>query len=170
MSAEEDAFALWNAFQTDPAGTYAAIGRQLESHGYSTRPADYDEMRSWYMQQRQATQEQQELAAYDATLDMILGQPENADINRQRIHGFVAAADGDFDRAVQMYREDDARAQVQAAEMVKRQLGWSDEQFQAAMRCQAPPVSGGAASEYQPGVEDPRDALHRAIEIAARRR
>ena len=163
MATEQDAYDLWNAFQADPRGTYAAVGRQLESMGIDTAPEGFHEMRAFIDATRAAQQEEAELAVYDATVDALLAQAPNQDIDKQSLHGFIAAAEGDYLRGIQLYRADEARRTEAAAEQLKRQLGWSDDQFNA-MRRQAPPTAGGAGYERS---GDPTADLHRAIEAAA---
>src|SRR5579862_4832216 len=92
-----DADTLWNAFHADPAGTYEALGRELQQAGFPVTDPRYEQMlESW--------QREQELRAYDEQVAQIVSDPANADIKAELLHGFVAAADGNFDRALDMYR------------------------------------------------------------------
>ena len=118
---------LWNDFHNDPVGTFNSIQAELVSAGYSvgeaaqiagdaaaaaaTEPSPAQVASAQTEDPRLAEmyaafKENQELVAYDASIERIVNDPANKDINPNRLHTFVAAADGDFDRAVQMYRAD----------------------------------------------------------------
>jgi hypothetical protein len=66
----------------------------------------------------------------------------------------VAAAEGDFDNAIQLYREDAARSQVAARES----LGLSDDQLQELQRGEQ------AAQATLGGEYRGQEGLHRAID------
>ena len=133
---------LWRAFQTDPVGTYEAIGHQLTQAGMRPDDPRLAEMYDEFTRQRN-------LAAYDAEIERIISDPANGDINPNRLHTYVAAADGDFERAVQMYRADTA---------------------QIVADYRLAPVEP-APRDYRAEGLSPQEALHRAIEdaTAARR-
>jgi hypothetical protein len=158
MAYEEEAQQLWNAFQTDPVGTYEQLKQALTAEGYIAPEYDprVDEMyANW--------QHQSELKAYDAAIAEIVNDPANADIDPNRLHVYVAAAEGDFDNAIELYREDAARALVGAQES----LGLSDEQLQELRGQQPPAISGGAPALE--GEGNATERLHRAIEEATAR-
>lgn len=138
--ADYEAERLWNAFHTDPVGTYQAVGDQLAEAGLvATEDPRVAEMYADY-------QRQQELAAYDAEIEHIVNDPANADINPNRFHAFVAAANGDFQAAVELYRADALQVM---------------QDYTAAGGDTTP-----APRDYRAEGLSPVDALHRAIEDA----
>jgi hypothetical protein len=148
--ANYEAEELWRAFQTDPVGTYERVGQELAAAGYVAEDPRVAELYAAYTQQ-------QELAAYDAAIQAIMDDPTNADINPNRLHAFVAAADGDFNLALQLYRSD--------AGTILAAYGLAQPGQPGGFDAAAPlPV------ELQPPAPDlsPRHSLHRAIEEATR--
>lgn len=139
--ADYEAEQLWRSFQADPVGTYQAIGSELAEAGVLPDDPRIAEMYADFEQQRN-------LAAYDAAIAEIVNDPANADINPNRLHQFVAAADGDFGRALEMYRADTAE--------VLTTYGLD------------PGLSRGETAQPVPVDRSPVDSLHRAIEEAAR--
>jgi hypothetical protein len=205
-AATEEARQLWESFHQDPEGTFNAVRDQLVSLGYSVgqatqmatdaqvqaaqQPAPAAPMQTAAAQTEDPRlaemyadwTRQRELAAYDAAIEQIVNDPANADINPNRLHIYVAAADGDFDQALVMYRADIANVlmsygvdpttatpqQVDAAADVAQQAQV------AAAAPGAPPVMGGGAGAPVPTTPDyraeglsPQQALHKSIEDAA---
>jgi hypothetical protein len=205
LASTRDAQGLWERIHSDPLGTFNQLRDELVGLGYpvaeatavaqatveenTAAPAPESVAAAAQEDPRVAEmyadwQRQRELAAYDATIEDIVNRPENADINPNRLHTFVAAADGDFNRALEMYRADvatvlqtygidpetaTAQQQEQAAELAAGQVAAPG----------APPVisngSGGGAGAPVPTQPDyaaegisPQDALHKAIEDAAK--
>lgn len=121
---------LLTAFQEDPVGTFNAVQQQLVEAGYLPAQAQQMAQAAYAESQQQpaaaapaqtaaagqedprvaemyaAYQQAAELEAYDAQVAAIVNDPANADINPNRYHTFVAAADGDFQKALEMYRAD----------------------------------------------------------------
>lgn len=210
LASTRDAQNLWDAIHNDPVGTFEAIRNDLVSAGYpvaeaaavaqqtvqegqqapppaaaQTASAAQEDPRIAEMYA--SYQQERELAAYDATIAEIVADPANADINPNRLHTFVAAADGDFQRALDMYRADVATVlqtygidpttatplqQEQAAEIAGRA------QAPGQIAPVAPPVVGAGAGgagapvptqrDYAAEGMSPQEALHRAIEDAAK--
>lgn len=94
-------------------------------------------------------QQNKQLTAYDQTIEQIVAA--NPDVDSNAFHVFVAAAEGNFDKAVSMYRAD--RAQI-----------LSDHGLQRV------PQPGPAAMDYSAaraaGHMTAQDELHRRIEEA----
>jgi hypothetical protein len=131
---------LLAAFQADPAGAYAQIGAELEQAGYITRSDPrIDQMYADY-------QRQQELAAYDNAIAEVVSA--NPDVDPNRIHTYVAAAEGDFEQALQLYRADTARV------------------LSTYSRVAAP--AEDPAPDYRALGMTPQQGLHAAIEQATR--
>lgn len=198
-SIAENAQKLWDAFSSDPAGAYREITTELygeeagkaalealeqrlnaaneqapagESEQQPPAPAGdprMDEMYEWFRNQRARDQQAEEMAVYEASLDEVLSDPANADIQRERFHSFVAATEGDFDQAIAMYREDAARARAE----VLTSLGLTPEQVaeMTAKNNNAPAVMGSeVAGNGAPPPTSPQyqgqEGLDRAIEDA----
>lgn len=206
LAGTRDAQGLWERIHQDPLGTFNALRDELVGLGYpvaeatAAAEATINEAQTSPTAEPQHTaaaaqedprvaemyadwQRQRELAQYDATVEQIVNDPANADINPNRYHTFVAAADGDFNRALEMYRADVAtvlqtygidpatatpQQQEQAAELAANQAAPG-----------APPVisngNGGGAAAPVPTQPDyaaegisPTEALHKAIEDAAK--
>jgi hypothetical protein len=98
-----EARALFDSYAADPVGTHQAISQELAQAGYQTQPEDprLAEMYADY-------QRNNELLAYDAEVERLAAL--NPDVNPNRLHTYIAAADGDFEAAVSMYRNDTAQA------------------------------------------------------------
>ena len=199
--ATAEARSLLESFQTNPVETFNGVKQQLIDLGYTLEQAEagaqqaatdagvgaltpaasdprLDEM-------YEAWQRDQQLQAYDARIAEIANDPRNADINPNRLHVFVAAADGDFDQALEMYRADianvlttygidPATATAQQAQFAAELGNTGGEELAPG----APPVmgngSGAGAGAPVPTVPDyraegkaPQDALHDMIEQAA---
>lgn len=198
LASASDATELWNAFQSDPAGTYDAIKAQLMEAGVieaeaaqqaadaiqaaePTAPAApaedprLQELLAWKQQQEQQTLEEQQMQEYYAAVDQVLADPANADINRDRFHKFVNFADGNFEKAIEMYREDVAASRQEAV----NSLGLTPEQLAELTRNAPPPTLGQDAAaaganipvqdNYKAQGIDPRDALNQMIDRAADR-
>lgn len=194
VAAAENAKALWDAFQEDPVAAYAEITRELygQEHGQATleylqsrlQPAQTEPVAQAAQTEPVAQQPQldpntmltpeelaewrreRELQAYDQAVDQILGDPANADINRELYHTFVAAAEGDFQEAIQRYRAHVAQTLVLYG--IDPATATAAQQAAAAA---APPVMGsevagaGAAPPAQPEYRG-QEGLHKAIEDA----
>lgn len=132
---------LWGAFQNDPVATYRAIGQQLGSAGYPVGDPRIDEMYGFMKEQ----QRQRDLEAYDAAVNAITSDPANADIEPDRLHTFVAAAEGNFERALSMYRQNE---------------------LAAVQRHSADLLAAGFSERQESRDYSPRDSLHKAIEEA----
>lgn len=125
----EQAKQLWDSFQEDPAATYAQITRELWGDEAAQAafaalengqtPATNGTVEQTPAQESVAApapldprmeamlndwERQRELEAYDAEIAKITADPTNADIDPDLIHTFVAAAEGDFNEAIQRYR------------------------------------------------------------------
>lgn len=98
-------------------------------------------------------EEEATLSAYDAAVDQIA--TANPDIDVPRFHRFVHAAEGDFEQALRLYRDDTAAARQEAM----ASLG-IDERRLAELQARGGslPATGG----------DPTARLHAAIEQAAK--
>jgi hypothetical protein len=148
MSYEADR--LWESFQTDPVGTYEAVTADMAAAGYPVGDPRVGEMYDAWKSER-------ELAAYDATIEAIVNDPANADIDPNRLHTFVAAADGDFANALELYRADVARVLDTYGVNGQGQTGGFDHTAPLPGETQRPPVENLS----------PKDALHKAIEEAS---
>lgn len=206
LAGTRDAQNLWNRIHEDPLGTFNALRDELVAAGYplaeATAAAQATVQDAQAAPAPQATEvasaaqedprvaemyaawtREQEMKQYDATIAEIVNDPANADINPNRYHTFVAAADGDFNRALEMYRAD--VAQVLADYGVDPANATAQQQEAAAQLAQAnqaaaaaggaPPVMGNGAAAPVPTQPDyaaegisPQDALHKAIEDAAK--
>jgi hypothetical protein len=92
---------FWTSLQRDPVGTMRWMQQELAAAGYQVTDPRLDEMHAVYQQER-------ELQAYDQMVEQIVNDPRNADINPNRLHLYVSAAEGDFNKALEMYRADTA--------------------------------------------------------------
>lgn len=207
----ENARQLWDAFQENAPAAYAAITRELygeeaaqaaletleqrlNGQPQTPPPAEpvtetpqpaapaYDPSTMLSPEEVQAWRHEQELRAYDAAIEEITSRPENADIDPNRLHTFVAAADGDFDEAIQRYRADTAQVLIQygldPSTATPAQVDRATQIAESEAAGGAPPVvgndAGGATPSATPTVTDyaaqglsPQQALHKAIEDAA---
>jgi hypothetical protein len=143
--ADHEAEALWNAFATDPAGTYQAVGEQLRDAGIQTTDPRLAEMYNDWQSQR-------DLAAYDQQVEAICAT--NPDIDPNLFHQSVAAANGDWDQAVQIYRAN-----------ITRTLQRYGVDPTVATAATEQPM---AAPDYRAEGLTPEQSLHRAIEEATR--
>lgn len=193
---------LLASFQSDPVGTFNGVKQELINAGYTVEqataaaqqqhdaavaappaPAPAQTAAAQTEDPRLAEMyadwtRQRELQAYDAEIARIVNDPTNADINPNRLHTFVAAADGDFTKALDMYRAD--VADVLTAYGIDPSTATPQQQEAAAAEAQAaangaPPVmSAGAGGAPVPTQADyaaqgltPTQALHKSIEDAA---
>lgn len=202
----EDARNLLASFQSDPVGTFNGVRQELVNAGYTLEQATAEATAQYNAAQAApapaqyapapaqvaAAQtedprlaemyaewtQQKELAAYDAQIEAIVSDPANADINPNRLHTFVAAADGDFTKALDMYRADVAN--VLTTYGIDPANATPQQQDQAAsiaqgQQQQAPPTLSaggtGAPVPTQPNYAaeglTPQQALHKSIEDAA---
>ncbi|MGZ6570464.1 MAG: hypothetical protein ACXVHB_05955 [Solirubrobacteraceae bacterium] len=198
----EDARNLWDSFHNDPVATYNSVAQQLREAGYLEGEAQAGAQAAYEQAMAQpappaqvassqtedprvaemyaAWKQQQELEAYDAEIARIVNDPANKDLNPNRLHTYVSAANGDFTQAVAMYRAD--TAQVLADYGIDPATATPQQQEAAAAVAEqqaggAPAVMGqgaggaGAPVPTQPDYRaeglSPMDALHRAIEDAA---
>ena len=141
----DGAFAQLTAQGYSPSEANAYINGVLAAEQSAPAPDPrYEEMYAQW-------QEQQQLTAYDSAIAQIVNDPANGDINPNAFHTFVAAAEGNFARALEMYRAD--RAQI-----------LSDHGLQRV------PQPGPAAMDYSAarasGHMTAQDELHRRIEEA----
>jgi hypothetical protein len=93
-------------------------------------------------------QQQQQLTAYDSAIEQIVAA--NPDINPNRLHAFVAAAEGNWDKAVEMERAD--RAQIL--------------QDHGLQPIPEPDVPTDAYAARRAEGMSPEDALHAAVDDA----
>lgn len=122
----KDATELWDAFHSNPEGTFNAIRAQLVEAGYDVAEANAIAGNAQAeaaaapppAAQTAAAQAEdprvaemyadwtrtRELSAYDAEIERITADPANADIDPNLYHTYVSAADGDFEQAINMYR------------------------------------------------------------------
>lgn len=210
LAGARDAQNLWDQIHQDPVGTFNALRDELVAAGYPLSEAQSAAAAA--VQEGQASpppaaapattaaaaqedprvaemyaywQSQREMEQYDATVAQIVNDPANADINPNRYHTYVAAADGDFEKALSMYRSDvlqilaDYGIDPEQATAQQQEAASALAAGQAAPQSGAPPVMGngtgagaGAPIPTQPdyvaeGIS-PQDALHKAIEDAAK--
>jgi hypothetical protein len=187
---------LWDAFHQDPESTFRAIQAQLVDAGYSVGEANAAAGEALAAAQGPAPAavaaaqtedprlaemyadwtQQRELAAYDAQMAEIANDPANRDVDPNRLHLYVSAADGDFDRAIELYRADTAqvltRYGIDPATATQQQQEAAAAVASEAAANGAPPVMGagaGGAGAPLPTQPDYRgkDGLHKAIEDAA---
>src|SRR5581483_764495 len=135
LAGTRDAQNLWERIHADPMGTFNALRDELVAAGYplaeataaaqatvteaqTSSPAEPQTQAATAAAAQEdprvaemyaAWTREQEMKQYDATVAEIVNDPANADINPNRYHTFVAAADGDFNRALEMYRADVAQ-------------------------------------------------------------
>lgn len=192
----QDARQLMESFQRDPVKTFNDVKQQLIDLGYTIEEAQaatvaaateaanaaaaqpaapvadprLDEMYNAFQQER-------ELQAYDAMVAQIVNDPRNGDINPNRLHLYVSAAEGNFDRALEMYRAD--VSQILGDYGIDPNTASVAQQHEAAEiaagQVPAPAVMGQAAGgvppvpttpDYRQQGMSPQDALHRGIEDA----
>ena len=195
IAAAQDARELYEAFQQDPVGTYYGVRAQLEEAGYELEevaeqpivpdtpapeaPAPdprLEEIYADYQARQQREAEAADQAEYNSLVDQVLADPDNAGINKQHFHQFVAAASEHTDdvnvmfaNAIAAYRAD----QADRRQSVIDELGLTPEQvaqFEAARRA-APPVlgsdaggSGGTeARKERKGLDGLFDAIDEAV-------
>ena len=194
---------LLTSFQQDPVGTFNGVRQELINAGYTIEQAtaaaqqQYDAAQTAPPAPPTPTQvaaaqtedprvaemyahwqQEQELRAYDAQIEAIVNDPANADINPNRLHTFVAATDGDFQKALDMYRADVAAVLttygVDPSTATPQQQDAAAAQAQAAQQQSAPPVVAAGAGSPVPTTPNyaaegltPQQALHKSIEDAA---
>jgi hypothetical protein len=141
-----DARRLMESYANDPVGTHRAISQELAAAGYQTS-ADDPRVAEMY----EAWKSEREMEQYDQSIAEILNRPENSDLLESRIHQYVVAAEGDFQKAVELYRTDTA----QVLDYYGHAPG-------------AAPLPGETPGYTPDPNAAPRDNLHRAIEEAAR--
>jgi len=120
-----DATRLWNDLNAQPVDTYVAITEelfgpevaqqllaqvqtQLEQNQQPAPPGEAPQTPTpdprleavlQYVENQQSNQ------YYDSQLQTITADPQYTDVDTALLHPFVAAADGDFARGIEMYRE-----------------------------------------------------------------
>lgn len=122
LAQTRDAQKLWNDLGENPGETFVAVARELYGEEAATAAVNAMQAALDQGQQQQAQQpapaqlppeiqnmyqswqEEQNEKVYDATVAKIVAS--NPDILEGRFHHFVASANGDFDKAVILYRED----------------------------------------------------------------
>jgi hypothetical protein len=124
-----------------------------------------------------AWQEQRELAAYDQIIDQIVSDPYNADINPNRLHLYVSAAEGNFDRALAMYRADAAEEEARIARANGLEGRQPDPAAQTMARAQAgveqEQTTGSGRYSYERAADGrltPQGELHAQIDEVMRQR
>jgi len=131
---------LWNLYNADPAGTHARLGAQLEAAGYIPPVAPDPRVEEMYRDY--------ELQQYDAMMASIVAA--NPDVNPNRLHAFIAVADGDIDQALAMYRHDTTQTLLD---------------YNAVPAASQEPAI--QPFDYKSAGLTPTEALHRAVEQAA---
>lgn len=191
VAAADNAKQLWDAFQADPATTYAEITRELygPEHGQAAleyleqrltatpAPAEtppvaeparqqFDPETQLSPDEVQAWRQEQELKQYDRALDEVLSDPANKDIDRDLFHTYVAAAEGDFENAVARYRAHVAevltRYGIDPASATPAQQGAAAEVAEGEASTSAPPVMGSEVAGN--GVNTPTQPEYRGTE------
>lgn len=178
-----NAQALWNDLNTDVDTTFAALANEIYGDEKGTAIVDAVKAQLAANEQTgaavtetdaaaavvpaaldprlekmiQTFEEQQATNQYDTLMGQTVAAPGNEDIDPQNLHPFVAAAQGNFNTAVTMYRQFEAKFKgVGDGTITAEQLGQRT----------APPVmgtgDGGAAPSTIPAVPK-KETLDQAI-------